>query len=235
MSGWAPRRFWRSATVAPAADGYAVLLDGRPVRTPAKAPFIVPTAAMAGAAAAEWDAQGDTVNPNTMPVTRAVNAAIDKVAPDPADLVEGLLAYAETDLLCYRAPGPAALAARQAAAWDPLLAWASEALQAPMRVTVGVQFCAQPPDSLGRLRARITAYDPFRLTALSDLVSLPGSLVIGLAVATGRIDPDTAWEAAHVDERWQADQWGVDAEAAAAEAHRHEAFRAASRFLDLCV
>lgn len=235
MSGWAPRRFWRSATVAPVADGFAVLLDGRPVRTPAKAPFIVPTAAMAGAAAAEWDAQGDTVNPNTMPVTRAVNAAIDKVAPDPADLVEGLLAYAETDLLCYRAPGPAALAARQAAAWDPLLAWASDTLQAPLRVTAGVQFCPQPADSLGRLRACIAAFDPFRLTALSDLVSLPGSLVIGLAVATGRIDPDTAWEAAHVDERWQADQWGADAEAAAAEAHRHEAFRAARRFLDLCI
>jgi chaperone required for assembly of F1-ATPase len=232
VTGWKPRRFWTAAGVAPAAAGWTVQLDGRPVRTPAKAPLIVPTERLAAAIAAEWDAQGAEVRPADMPLTRAANAAIDRLPVHRAAVVAEIAGYGASDLLCYRAEAPAALAARQAAAWDPLLAFAADTLGAPMTVTRGVIPVEQPAGSLARLRAHVAALDDWALIALSDLVALSGSLVIGLAVVHGR-DPAALWPLSRIDEDWQAELWGTDPEAAAAAGARAAAFHAAARFLAL--
>lgn len=234
MSGWTAKRFWTTATVEPEGSGWAVRLDGRAVKTPAKAPLIVPTRAMACAIAAEWDAQDGVVKPDTMPVTRAANSAIDKVTPQFDAVAEMLADYGGTDLLCYRAEAPAPLAARQAAAWDPLLDWAAHSLGARLVPVFGVVPVPQDPASLDRLAQQVRGFDPFRLTALHDLVAISGSLVIGLAVASGRIPVDQGWMISRIDEHWQAEQWGADAEAEATEAVKRTAMQDAARFLHLC-
>jgi chaperone required for assembly of F1-ATPase len=232
MTGWAPRRFWKAATAVEMPQGFGVALDGRPVRTPAKALLVVPTARLAAAIAAEWDAQTGEVRPATMPLTRAANAMIDRVAPQPEAVAAEIAGYGASDLLCYRAEAPAALRARQAAAWDPLLAFAAETFGAPLRCTAGVMPLAQPAESLARLSAVVRAQDACALTALSDLVSLSGSLVIGLAVLHGQA-AETLWPLSCIDEAWQAELWGRDEEAEAALALRRAAFLDAARFLDL--
>ncbi|MFN6978514.1 MAG: ATP12 family protein, partial [Gemmobacter sp.] len=151
MSEWTPRRFWSAAAAVPQAGGFAVCLDGRPVRTPARAALILPTAALAEAIAGEWDAQGPEVRPATMPLTRAANSAIDKVIPQRAAVADEVAGYGACDLICYRAEAPAALAARQASAWDPLVEFARETFGAPLNVTCGVMPAAQPGPSLERL------------------------------------------------------------------------------------
>ncbi|TCO71527.1 ATP12 family chaperone protein [Rhodovulum euryhalinum] len=234
MADWAPKRFWTAAEVAEAEGGFTVLLDGRPVRTPAKAPLILPTRAMAEAAAAEWDAQEREIRPQTMPVTRAANAAIDKVRAQHAEVAALIAAYGESDLICHRAEAPAGLAARQVAAWDPLLDWARAALGAPLIPTVGILPRAQPPESLAALHARVSGLDDFALTALSDLVALSGSLVIGLAAMDDAVAPiERLWEMSRIDETWQQEHWGVDAEAAEAASIRRRDFVQARRFRDL--
>ncbi|MBL3560039.1 ATP12 family chaperone protein [Rhodovulum sulfidophilum] len=233
MSEWALKRFWTEAGVAPAEDGFAVLLDGRPVKTPAKRPLAVPTRAMAEAVAAEWDAQEDQVAPLSMPVTRAANAAIDKVMEQRAEVAELIAAYGESDLLCHRAESPAELVRRQAESWDPLLAWAASTLGAPLEPTPGVIPRPQPSESLSRLRSRVAGLDAFELTALHDLVGLSGSLVIGLAAAEGLEPPERLWELSRIDETWQQEQWGLDDEAAEVAAARQRDFLQARRFLDL--
>ncbi|GAA0308855.1 ATP12 family chaperone protein [Rhodovulum strictum] len=234
MSGWTAKRFWTAADVAEAGDGFTVLLDGRPVRTPAKAEFVLPTRAMAEAAAAEWNAQEGALRPQTMPVTRAANAAIDKVRVQHAEVAALIAAYGESDLICHRAESPAELVARQAAGWDPLLDWARTALGAPLRPGRGVLPCAQPGESLAVLGGRVAAQDAFALTALHDLVALSGSLVIGLAALEGAVAPiERLWDLSRIDETWQQEQWGVDDEAAEVAAARRRDFLQARRFLDL--
>lgn len=232
-SGWAPKRFWTQATAEPCDGGFAVRLDGRPVKTPGKALIVVPTPAMAAAMAAEWQAQADKIDPVTMPCTRAANSAIDKVTPQFAEVVALLAAYGETDLLCYRAAEPA-LRNRQDMAWDPLLDWSASALHAPLIVTTGVVPVNQPQCSLNRLHARLTALTPFQIVAAHDLIAISGSLVLALAVMDQHIAPDDAWTSTRIDEKWQSEQWGVDEEAAEAEAHRRTAFHQAERFFRLC-
>ncbi len=234
MSGWTAKRFWKQATAEAAETGFTVRLDGRAVKTPAKAPLVVPTLALAQGIAAEWDAQQGVVKPDSMPLTRAANSAIDKVAPLRAAVIAELSGYGGTDLLCYRATTPDALIARQAAAWDPLLDWAATALHAPLSVTHGVIPIPQPQDSLDRLAARVARFGNFQLAGLHDLVAISGSLVLALAVADGRLDADRAFEMSRIDNRWQAEQWGEDAEEAEAEALRRAAFLQADRFLGLC-
>lgn len=234
MADWAAKRFWKTVSVVPAEAGFAVYLDAKPVRTPAKRPLIVPTPGLGEAIAAEWQAQQDLIRPDTMPYTRAANSALDKVQPLMDAVVDELAGYGGTDLLCYRATGPQALIARQAAAWDPLLAWAGGALHAPLAVTAGVIPVPQPPDSLTRLRDHVAAHTAFHLAGLHDLVAISGSLILALAVAQGRLNVDEAFDASRIDEAWQAEQWGEDAEAAAHEALRAEAFRRAARFYALC-
>jgi chaperone required for assembly of F1-ATPase len=234
VSNWAAKRFWKTAWVEACEGGFTVTLDGRAVKTPAKALLVVPTRAMAAAIAAEWDAQLGKVDPATMPVTRSANSAIDKVTAQ-FDEVVGLLAdYGGSDLLCYRAIGPAGLVARQVAGWDPLLDWAAKTLGAPLRVTQGVVHVAQDPRSLARLRARVAALGVFELTAFHDLVALSGSLVLALAVIDGRLTAAEAWTLSRIDETWQIELWGHDEEADRAEAVRREGLLQADRFYRMC-
>lgn len=224
MSGWKARRFWTRATVAEVVGGFSVRLDDRPVRTPAKAPLVVPTAAMAQAIASEWQAQEKTVDPATMPVTRAANAAVDKVGPQRAEVAGMLAAYADADLTCYRAATPAALVERQASAWDPLLDWAARRYGARLIPVEGVVHAAQPRRSLERLAVPVHRMTAFELTGFHDLVCLSGSLIIALA-ATNRLFPlSDLWQRSRIDEIWQEEQWGVDEDAAAAAASKRRAF-----------
>lgn len=234
MSAWAAKRFWTEAVAVEVTGGFSVRLDARPVRTPAKAAFVVPTHAMAQAAAAEWDAQQGKVRPETMPVTRAANSAIDKVRVLFDGVVGEVAGYGATDLLCYRATFPAALIERQAAGWDPLLDWAATRFGAPLAVTAGVIPVAQPGPSLAALRACVAGQSVFHLTALHDLVAISGSLVLGLAVTEGRLVGDAAWALSRIDEIWQAEQWGQDEDAAAQGEFRRKAFLQAERFYALC-
>ncbi|MBM9596353.1 ATP12 family chaperone protein [Roseitranquillus sediminis] len=230
MSEWAVKRFWATASVRREGADWCVLLDERRLMTPGKRPLLLPTQAMASVVAEEWDRQREHVEPGTMPVTRAANAAIDKVAPQHAEVVQALAAYGETDLLCYRAETPEGLARRQSEAWDPLLEWSAQALGARLVPIAGVMPQPQPREAVARLAAQVEAMDAFALTAFHDLVMLSGSLVLGFAVRHRHLDAMAAWEHSRIDERWQAEQWGEDAEAAEAEAVRCEAFLAAERF-----
>jgi chaperone required for assembly of F1-ATPase len=232
-SGWSMKRFWAAAGVAARPEGWAVVLDGRAVKTPAKALLALPTEALARAVAEEWDAQSGEVRPAFMPLTRTANSAIDKVAPMAAAVVEEIARYGGTDLLCYRATAPAALIARQAAAWDPWLNWMA-GMAAPLRVTSGIVHVAQPKASLAALTAQVARRSHFELAALYDLVAISGSLVLGLAVAEGRLEAGDAFDLARLDEDWQAEQWGEDEEAAESAALKRQAMLDAGRFLRLC-
>ena len=234
MSGWKAKRFWQAAVAEPCDGGFTVRLDGRGVKTPAKTPLVVPTLAMAQAIAAEWDAQQGEVKPETMPVTRAANSALDKVVPQRDEVVALLAAYGASDLLCYRAAAPDALTERQAAGWDPLLDWADAAFGARLAVTRGVMPVAQDAATLRRLEARVAELSAFHLAGFHDLVTISGSLVLALAVIHGRLDVAEAWSLSRIDESWQVEQWGEDEEAAQSEAVRHAAFLEACRFYGLC-
>ena len=233
MSEWKLKRFWKSATAAPCDGGFEVLLDGRRVKTPAKSPLILPSLALAEAIAAEWDAQDDAVDPGQMPLTRTANSAIDKVAHQFEDVAAMLAEYGGTDLLCYRAEAPVGLQAAQAAAWDPLLDWARVRYDAPLMTGQGVMHVMQPQASLDNLAAPLRAMSVFELAGFHDLVTISGSLIIALALAEAQIDLDTAWAAAHVDEDWQAQEWGHDDEATAHAALKQAAFGDALAFLRL--
>lgn len=230
VSEWAPRRFWREVVVVPEGEGFALRLDGRALRTPAKAALRVPTPALAEALAEEWRAVEERVDPRLMPLTRAANAAIDKVAPQREAVVEELAGFGASDLLCYRAEEPEGLVAHQAEAWDPLLRWAEASFDAPLAVTQGVMPVAQDERALRRLAAPLREADAFALTGLSDLVALSGSLVIGLAAVSRAWEPADLWARARADEAWQEAIWGRDEEAAEAAAARRLDFLRAARF-----
>ena len=234
MSGWTAKRFWKDVRAEACEGGFTVRLDGRAVKTPAKVALVLPTLEMAQALAAEWDAQQGAVRPETMPVTRAANSAIDKIVPQRAEVVAIVAAYGASDLLCYRAVGPEALVARQAAGWDPVLDWAAATMGARLVVTTGVIPVAQPEAAVAVLTARVAALTPFQLAAFHDLVAISGSLILGLAVIDGRLGEDEAWSLSRIDESWQVEQWGEDEEAAQSEAVRHAAFLEACRFYGLC-
>lgn len=234
MSGWARKVFWKEVGVEAAPDGFAVTLDGRGLKTPAKAPLVVPTRDLAALVAAEWEAQEGEIRPETMPATRAANAAIDKVRGQFAEVAGLLTAYGETDLLCYRAEAPLALVERQAAAWDPLLDWAAGRFGVRWVITGGVMHRPQPAETLERLGAHVARYTPFQLTAFHDLVALSGSLVIGLAAAEGQGRAAELWLASRIDEDWQREQWGEDEDASAQAACKRDAFLNAARFFAAC-
>ena len=210
-----------------------LLLDGRRVKTPGRSDLILPTQALADAAAAEWNAQGETIDPRTMKLTGLANAAIDGIAPDPDAFAAGLALYGESDLLCYRAEAPPSLVARQAALWDPILGWARNRFDVDFVVVSSIVHKQQPEETVRRLGQAVRARDPFALAGLSPLVTIGGSLVIALALAEGAIGLDEAWAAAVADELWQAETWGEDAEAARALTLRRADFEAAHRFLML--
>lgn len=224
------KRFYDAVTIVPAAAGWEIALDGRPVRTPARAPLKLPTHALAQAVAAEWQGQGERVDPASMPLTGLANAAIDHVATNVPGFAATVARYGESDLLCYRADGPAALVARQAAAWNPLLDWARARYDIAFAVTQGVLPVPQPPATLERLGAVVGALDPFVLVGLSTLVTISGSLVCGLAIVDGGQDVERIWHAADIDDAWQVEQWGEDAEATARTAGRRAEFAMAGAF-----
>lgn len=228
------KRFWKQAAAVAGGPGeWRIELDGRPVRTPARTLLAVRQAALAEAIAAEWRNAGETVDPRAMPMTGLANAALDRVGADAEAFAAGLARYGEGDLLTYRADSPVALVERQAAAWDPLLAWARRRYDVDFVVTQGVSYVPQPPATVGRLAHAVRAMDPFALAAMSPLVTIGGSLVAALAVAEQAVSPDEAWAAVTLDETWQLEQWGSDAEAELALENRRHDFMAAVRFLDL--
>lgn len=234
MSAWSARRFWTTASAVPVEGGFTVQLDGRPVRTPLKSPLVLPTLALAEAVAAEWQAQDGTVKPETMPFTRMANSAVDKVKPQFVAVADMLAEYGGSDLLCYRAEGPAELVARQAEEWDPLLDWASAELGAALRTTTGVMPVTQPESSLAALRSLVHGFGAFQLAAFHDLVAITGSLVLAMAVTRGRIDVAEAWRLSRIDEDWQIALWGEDEEAAEVAARKRADLVQADRFFTLC-
>lgn len=233
MSDWKPKRFWENSTIVEAEGGYTVELDGRRVKTPAKAALILPTQGMAQAVAAEWDAQEKEVDPSTMPFTRSANAAIDKVGIQHREVADMLADYGDSDLLCYRATHPQELQNRQAADWDPALDWAADVLGARLIPVAGVLHQPQSPGALSELRQRVHALDGFQLAAFHDLVSLSGSLILGFAAAMNWRNPDEIWRISRLDETWQIEQWGHDDEAHAVAETKKAAFLHAKRFFDL--
>ena len=224
------KRFYKEVLVT---DARGIMLDARAVRTPKKALLTLPTVALAEGVAEEWRAQGEVIKPETMKLTGLANAAIDVIMADPAGFATGLTLYGESDLLCYRADDPPALLARYAEEWEPLLAWAQARYDVTFTRVSGIMHQPQPPETLARLATAIASYPAFALAALSQIVTISGSLVIALAFAQRQIAPDAAFDAAHLDELWQAEQWGEDWMAADARALRRADFAAACRFLRL--
>jgi chaperone required for assembly of F1-ATPase len=227
------KRFYTDVAIEADGDGFGIRLDGRPVRTPARDTLRLPGMTLARAVADEWRAQADEIDPRTMPLTGLANAGIDRVAPDPAAFAATLARYAEADLLCYRAETPASLVAREAEAWDPLLAWARTRYDVTFEIVTGIVHRPQPEQTVRRLAAALSARNPFALAAMSPLVTIGGSLVVALAVAEGRIGADEAFDATQVDETWQAEQWGEDPLAIAPREARRRDFAAAARFTAL--
>jgi chaperone required for assembly of F1-ATPase len=214
-------------------EGYRLLLDGKPLRTPAKHEFAVPTRALAEAIAAEWQAQRHHIDPRSMPLTRLANSAIDGVAGRQAQVRAEIVKYLASDLVCYRAAAPSELVRRQAEAWDPILDWCEQALGVRLAVTQGVMPVAQPEDAGALLEAWLKARDTFALAALSVMTTLLGSAVLAVAQAQGRLDDAAAWRAAHIDEDFQAGKWGVDPLAKARRDQQWGQMQAASRLLRL--
>jgi chaperone required for assembly of F1-ATPase len=202
------KRFYQAVTVGEGIP-YPILLDGRAVKTPAGGALAAPSRPLAQAIAAEWDAQGERIDPAAMPLTRLANTIIDGVAPNPEPLRQEIVNYLGSDLVCYRAATPEGLVARQAQHWDPVLAWAREAHGARFVLGEGVIFVAQPENAVAAARSAIPS-DPWRLGAISAITTLTGSALIALAVAAKRLGVDEAWAAAHVDEDWNMDFWGRD-------------------------
>jgi chaperone required for assembly of F1-ATPase len=226
-------KFFKSATAASAGEGFALLLDGNPVKTPKGRALRVPGQALAEALAVEWTALEDKIDPTALPLTKLVNTVLDGTAENRGLMLEDLGRYAGGDLLCYRAEGPEPLIAREGAAWDPVLAWANEAFGADLAVTSGIVHRPQDEAAIAALTAQVARLDDFALTALHLATGLTGSLLLGLALTHGRLSADEAWAAATVDEAYQAELWGVDTEAEA-RSHRHrDELRLAERFLRL--
>lgn len=227
------KRFYKAATAVAADGGWSILLDGRPVRTPARALLVLPTAALGSAVAQEWACQGEDIDPASMAMTGIANAAIDHVMPDPGAFSAPIAAYGESDLTCYRADGPEPLVVRQAEQWQPLIDWAQARYDVIFRVTSSIVHVPQPTETVARLGEAVRALDPFLLAPLSPLVSMSGSLIIGLAVLERAFPVAQLWQAAELDELWQAEQWGDDDQALLRRAQRHEAFMAAAGFAEM--
>jgi chaperone required for assembly of F1-ATPase len=224
------RRFYEKAAVESGADGFAILLDGKPVRTPARRLLNAPSVALAEAMAAEWDGQKEVIDPTAMPLTRLANSIIDGVAPAPLPVAEEIAQYLGSDLLFYRAEGPQGLVERQARQWDPILLWARDVLGARFLLAAGVMFVEQPEEAVAAARAAIPA-DAWRLGAVASITTLTGSALLALAMLRGRLSVEEAWAAAHVDEDWNMEFWGRDQRALELRAFRFTEMLAAAEVL----
>lgn len=227
-----PKRFYEDVAVAVAEGGFTVTLDGKAVKTPGKAPLTLPTARAAQLIADEFSAQGENIDLASMPAYRLANTAIDGVASDPQAVVEDILRFSSSDLLCYRADGPDTLVRRQNEAWDPVIDWAQASLGARFNLAEGVIHVEQPREAIASLGVHLRQRsEPLRLAALHVMTTLTGSALLALAVDFGELDAETAWNAAHVDEDFQAEQWGHDSEALARRTNRKRDMMAASALL----
>ncbi|MBX9776396.1 MAG: ATPase [Xanthobacteraceae bacterium] len=226
------RRFYQAVSVEPKEGGYAVLLDGRPVKTPARRALAAPTQALAQAIADEWDAQREVVDPAAMPLTRLANSIIDGVAEKPDAVKAEIAKFLGSDLVCYRADSPDGLVARQTQYWNPLIAFARDALGARFVLGEGVMFVTQPDEAIAAA-ARAIPDEPWKLGAVSAVTSLTGSALIALALAQGALSAADAWAAAHVDEDWNMHQWGRDEQALERRAAREAEMQAAAKVLAL--
>lgn len=227
-----PRRFYERAAVGASENGHAVLLDGKPLRTPARRPLEFTTEAVAGLIAAEWQSQAREVDPATMPATRIANTAIDGVAADPQAVFEDILKYAAGDLLFYRADGPRELVDRQAELWDPVIDWMRDEFGANFILAEGVMHVNQPREALAVFGTRLRDHETsLELACLHTFTTLTGSALLALAIAEGRMSAEAAWAAAHVDEDWNISQWGEDEEARRRRAFRWAEMKAAADIL----
>ena len=224
------KRFYKTVSVDRQGSGFALLLDGRGVKTPARQPLVLPSAALARAVAAEWQAQGDEINIASMAMTGFANAAIDRIAPEPALFVREIASFGETDTLCYRADSGDPLAVRQGELWDPMLEWAENFYDITLIRIAGVIHQPQPPHSLLRLKAAVAPLNPFVLAPMITLTTIGGSLVAALGLLEGAFDLATVWRAISLEELWQEELWGVEAEAVKARLHRKLAFDEAYKF-----
>ncbi|MGA9795186.1 MAG: ATP12 family protein [Rhizomicrobium sp.] len=225
------KRFYKAVSVAPGDGGFAVHLDGKPLKTPARAPFALPNVALAEAIAEEWREQGEEIDMASMPMTRLAFAAVDSVPQQRAAMIEHLLGFGRSDLLSYRAEFPDALIARQAASWDPLLAWLAQTHGARLAITAGIQHVGQSDEAMAALQRALTSLGDYELAALHAATTITGSLTIALALIAGRITADEAFHAAHVDEHFQAEKWGRDEPAEARRAGLRAELQSVERFL----
>ncbi|NDW07260.1 ATP12 family chaperone protein [Jiella pacifica] len=228
-----PKRFYQIVDVIETPDGFTILLDKRPMKTPARKPLAVPSRTVAEAVRAEWDAQQERIDPGTMPMTRLVNTTIDGILDDPEPVAADVARFAETDMLFYRAGEPEGLAVRQRQRWDPVLDWAKDRLGVRFVLTEGVMHVAQPEDSLSAVRRHVATFaDGFAVAALHQVTTLTGSALLAFALADGRLTAEEAWALAHLDEDWNVEQWGADDEATARRAMRWQEMQAAAAILD---
>ncbi len=227
------KRFWTEVTIAHEDGGWGIRLDDRPLRTPKRAPLTIPSERLAQQIADEWRGVEDKIDARAMPLTGIANAAIDHVEPGKAEFAAALARYAEADLTCYRATGPHELVTVQQTAWNALLAWARRRYDIDFTITEGITHVAQPAGTVERLTHAVSTLDAFHLAALSPIVTIGGSLVAALALLEQAITPQQAWDAVSIDDRWQLEQWGSDADAELALANRQRAFLGAAYFLEL--
>ena len=227
------KRFYKTCTVESTGSAFGVALDGRAVRTPGKAALSLPSRPLAEAVAAEWDAQESKVQPRSMPMMQLASTAIDRVTPNRDEVIDGIAAYSRSDLLCYRAEAPQALAERQRTAWQPVLDWAALTYDASLTVAAGVIPVTQPDEAVAALRNAVADSDDFTLAAMHTLTTACGSVVLALAVRDRELEPADAFDASQVDETWQTEQWGQDAEAEARRDRIRAEIVTAGRFLAL--
>ncbi len=233
VSEWKLRRNWSSTGITVINEGFAIALDGHSAKTPSGNLLELPTRRMSELICAEWEAQQGEIDPALMPFTRLANTAIDRVETAREEVIDAVVGYAESDLLCHRAERPEELAARQRNAWDQVIEWAGLTLGAPLNVGFGVMPIRQSRDSLCRLREETASLERFGLAGLSEMVALTGSLLLGLAVIRGRLTPENAWNISRIDEEHQTEEWGFDTEAGNAARRRREAFITACEFVEV--
>lgn len=231
-----PKRFYREVKIACEEGGFTILLDERPVKTPAKRHFLVPTQVFSEFIAQEFESQKHVIDPATMPMTRLVNTVIDGIADDMQVVFEDLLRFVACDMIFYRAQTPRGLVQKQSEQWDPLLDWAEEKLGARFYLTEGLMHVEQSPEALQAVSHYLRRVEsPYMLAALHTMTTLTGSALIALAVAAGQIDADHAWSIAHLDEDWMMEQWGTDKEAMVCRAHKKVEFNAAATIVRTCL
>lgn len=228
------KRFYKKAETVEVDDGFSVTLDGRPIKTPAKAPFVLPNAAIAAEIAVEWEAQTDKVDPETMPSMKYAATAIDRVMTQREKVIDEIVGFGGTDLVCYRATYPEHLVTKQTDAWDPLLVWLKETFSVSLNVTPGVGYIAQDDAGLAKLRSEIETQSDLQLAAIHDIVSLTGSLVVTLAVMRRKLNAEQAFGVSELDETHIIDEWGEDTESTKRRKNNKVSLNDAIKFLKLC-